>query len=369
MSRRGDGIHKRKDGRWEGRYKNGVDENGKSTYKSVYGKSYSECKEKLESIKSNDTLKTTTSLLSFGSVLNIWLNNKVRIKESTYLKYKHIVNAHILPELGHFKISEITASEVNVFLDEKLKRGGKESGKALSPSYVRTMAIIIESALNFAAKEGFCTPLRNEINKPSIKKEEIIVLSISEQHKYEKVMKTEFSEVALGTLIAMHTGLRIGEICALHWNDIDLKNGLVFVNHTVSRVQSTDSKHKTELILSTPKTNASKRVIPMSLALKSILKSISNKEGFVVSNTDTFVDTRTFEYRFKKLTKDNNLKSVHFHTLRHTFATRCLQYGMDVKTLSEILGHSSATITLNTYVHPSMDIKKKQLEMVLKKCS
>lgn len=370
MSRRGDNIHKRKDGRWEGRYKSGVNEMGKTKYKSVYGKTYGECKEKLENAKLGKLSNTVNLTLNFSCILNIWLdNNKVRIKESTLLKYRHIINIHIVPELGYLKISSINACIVNAFLETKLKQGSKKDGKALSPSYVKTMAIIIESALDFAVKEGYCLPLKSEINKPYLDEKDITILTINEQRKYEKVLKKSTSYVALGTIIALYTGLRIGEICALHWKDIDLKNGLLYVNHTVSRVPSTDGIHKTKLILTTPKTKASKRVVPIPSSLKIVLDSIENKSGFVVSNTITFIDTRTFEYRFKNFLIDNDLLIINFHALRHTFATRCLQYGMDVKTLSEILGHASATTTLNTYTHTSLDVKRKQLETALKKCS
>ena len=231
------------------------------------------------------------------------------------------------------------------------------------------MAVIIEAALDYAVKEGFCQPLKNEIIKPCKSKKDITVLSPEEQINYENSLKAEASNTALGVMIVLYTGLRIGEICALHWNDIDIKNDLIHVNHTVSRVLSTDGKHKTKLVLSTPKTTASKRIIPIPSGLKTILQNVSDKNGFVVSSTDSFMDTRTFDYRFKRLLKTKALKNIHFHVLRHTFATSCLQYGMDVKTLSEILGHSSATITLNTYVHSSMKNKREQLEKVLKKCS
>lgn len=368
MSRRGDNIHKRKDGRWEGRYKAGTNEKGKAVYRSIYSKSYAECRAKLEKCKNNqNAIQPKQPIVKFKDVLDSWINNnRIRIKGSTLLKYEHLINTHIVPDLGHYKIFDLNSAIINEFLDKKLNCGSKKDGNSLSPSYVRTMAIIIDSALNYAVKEELCLPLKSPINKPPFQKRELSVLTIDEQKKIEQILEKDNSKVALGTIIAFHTGLRIGEVCALHWDDIDLNNDIIYVNHTVSREtsKSNDNEHKTQLVLSSPKTNTSKRIIPISSSLKLILENAFSHNSFVVSNSDTFVDTRTFDYQFKKLFKTYKISCIGFHTIRHTFATRCLQAGMDVKTLSEILGHASATTTLNTYVHPSLEVKRSQLEKV-----
>lgn len=366
MSRRGDNIHKRKDGRWEGRYKAGTNENGKAIYRSIYSKSYAECRAKLERCKNKQiTVQTKQSIVKFKDVLEFWINNnRIRIKGSTLLKYEYLINTHIVPALGHYKIFDLNSTIINEFLDKKLNCGSKKDGYSLSPSYVRTMAIIIDSAMNYAVREELCLPLKSPINKPLLQKRELSVLTIDEQKKIEQILEKDKSKVALGTMIAFHTGLRIGEVCALHWDDIDLNNDIIYVNHTVSREISDDNEHKTQLVLSSPKTNTSKRIIPISSSLKPILENAFSRNSFVVSNSDTFVDTRTFDYQFKKLFKTYKISCIGFHTIRHTFATRCLQAGMDVKILSEILGHSSATTTLNTYVHPSLEVKRSQLEKV-----
>ena len=211
MSRRGDNIHKRKDGRWEGRYKNGVKNNGTTAYTSVYAHSYNECKNKLEKAKANMlTHKNNYSDIKFSEVLELWLNtNKIRTKGSTENKYRYMIDLHIKPELGNLKVSYLTATIINEFLQHNLENGSRRN-IPLSPSYVRTLAIIIESSLKFAVNEEFCKPLKNKINKPTIPKKELSVLTIAEQNQYEYVLKKSNNLASLGTLIALHTGMRIG---------------------------------------------------------------------------------------------------------------------------------------------------------------
>lgn len=366
MSRRGDNIHKRKDGRWEGRYKCGIKENGTTKYRSVYGRTYTECKSKLNQCTAEIFLpKTKHTEWKFGDVLTLWLSsNRIRIKGSTENKYLNIIETHIMPELGGCKLSTLNSTVINSFLDKKLQEGAILGNGGLAPSYVKTIAIIIESALKYAAAEGMCPMLRSAIHKPSIPKQELTVFSKEFQRYFEDSIRTETTEVALGTLIALHTGMRIGEICALQWCDIDFESDMIFVRHTITRVKSTAENSKTMLVLGMPKTASSRRVIPISSVLKPILKKACTTRisEFVVSQTDTFVGTRTFDYRYRQMLKRHNLEVVGFHTIRHTFATRCIEAGMDVKTLSEILGHASASTTLNIYVHSSMENKRKQME-------
>lgn len=366
MSRRGDHIHKRKDGRWEGRYKQGIKEDGTISYRSVYGKTYTECKNKLEEYSTKTILPDTKyKECKFSEVLINWLNaNRIRLKGSTVSKYLYMIESHILPELGNRPVSSITSSVVNEFLENKLKAGQINGIGGLSAAYVKTIAIIIEAALKYANSEGMCPQLKNPIYKPSVLKKELNVLTRDEQENFEKMLMTEKNEVSLGTIIALYTGMRIGEVCALTWDDIDLENDIIHVRHTIARVNSNDGIHRTKLIIDTPKTISSRRDIPISSSLKSVLTvAIKNKKSiYVVSDNKSFVGTRTFEYRYKQMLKRNNICGFNFHSIRHTFATRCVEVGIDVKTLSEILGHSNVSTTLNTYVHPSMEIKRNQIE-------
>lgn len=364
MSRRGDNIHKRKDGRWEGRYKDSVKPDGTVHYISVYGRTYTECKNKLEEHKkSTAVFSPKNSTNTFGTILEQWLErNKLHLKGATINKYSYMITTHIVPDLGNIGITDISSSKINLFLDNKLKNGRKDGKGGLSPSYVKTLAIIIESALDFAIEEGIYNTQKKPINKPRTTKKDITILSSENIEKIENISKDKRDLIWLGTYLALHTGMRIGEVCALSWSDIDFNKKVIHINHTLTRVL--DDKNKTKTILDSPKTEASKREIPLCSTIETLLEEeyAKRKSDFVVSEKYAFIGTRTFEYRYKQFLKNNNIQDINFHSLRHTFATRCVQVGVDIKSLSEILGHANVSITLNTYVHSSIETKRNQLE-------
>ena len=369
MARRGDNIHKRKDGRWEGRYKDGYRADGSAKYSSVYAYSYFECKKKLANAQSSSSqsINKIHSEKLFSELLVQWLfANQIRLKGATEAKYTNIVETHILPELGGIKLSALNSSAINLFLDKQLNQGGIKSGEALAPSYVRTMAIIIEAAINYGVMEGLCNPLRTPINKPTIPKKDLVILSRIAETTLTETLVCDSSKAAIGTLLALQAGLRIGEVCALRWCDVDFENNVIHIRHTISRVPSPNSEYKTMLILDTPKTPSSLRDVPMPSSLRNVLLiAYKNRTSeYVVSDNQTFVGTRTFDYKYRKLLKKYNIQIFSFHTLRHTYATRCAEYGMDAKTLSRLLGHSSSNTSLNIYVHPSLDIAMQYLEQI-----
>lgn len=365
MSRRGENIRKRQDGRWEGRFKNGTDSTGRSKYQSVYGKTYSEVKKKLTEARENSIKNFyPTKNYNFAEVLELWLKaSKIKIKASTETKYEYMINRHILPELGGIKVSDLNTVIINSFLDKKLHQGRLNVSGGLSPAYVQTISIIINSALKFAASEEMCRPLKNPILKPALDRKTLDIFNPDEQLKLEKYLLHRTDETKMGIFIALHTGMRIGEICALKWDDVELDDSIIKVNSTVTRIKSATGP-STCLTIGSPKTKASLREIPISSILMPTLADMhkKRKSTYVVSDTHDFVATRTFDYRYRKILKSAEIAEKNFHTLRHTFATRCINAGVDVKTLSEILGHANVGITLNTYVHPSMEMKKSQLE-------
>lgn len=366
MSKRGENIHKRKDGRWEGRYKKGRNLSGAIIYGSVYGKTYREVKDKMALLPSKSDVFGTikNSDYCFCDVLSLWMkNNQVRLKLATVNKYQNIIDTHILPELGKVKLSDLTSTTINVFLTQKLQSGRIDGNGGLSASYVRSIMLIINAALEFAANEQMCPSLKSRILKPSAPKEEIEVLSVEEQRKLVSKLFANFNPTSIGILISLYAGLRIGEVCALTWDDIDLKNHLMYVHHTVARVKNTET-NGSMLIIDTPKTKASDRIIPISSTLFPILKRAYDLScsQYVISEKSNFLSPRTYEYRYHRLLDKCGIKSVNYHVLRHTFATRCIEAGVDVKSLSEILGHANVSITLNTYVHSSIELKRSQLE-------
>lgn len=369
MSKKGENIHKRKDGRWEGRYKKGRDIDGRIIYGSVYGKTYREVKDKIIStIVADETVSLAKGKdRNFCEVLNMWMeNNRIRYKGATENKYQYLIDTHIMPELGNVKLSQLTAPRVNAFLRQKMESGRINDYGGLSPSYVRSIMLIINAALKFAQDEQMCIPLKTPIYKPPVGKNEIPILNLEQQKKLEEYLISNLDFTNIGILVSLHTGLRIGEICALSWEDIDFKNHIIHVRHTIARVinHSSQDNSFSKLILDTPKTTASLRDIPISSKLLPLLKQMKNrtKSDFVVSDGNGFVSTRTYDYRYHSVLKKCGIPSVNYHALRHTFATRCIEAGVDVKSLSEILGHANVGITLNTYVHSSMELKRNQLE-------
>lgn len=369
MPRRGENIHKRKDGRWEGRLRTGFYSNGKTVYKSIYGKTYSEVKSKMYLAKNNSLGDNPCRRkeFTFGEIITLWSNiNRVKHRGTTEAKYDYLIKKHILPELGNFNISNITNYVLNDFMERKLKCGRLDRKGGLSKSYVRSIMIIINSALEFAVNEQICKPLKTVVYKPSPEKKKLTILSVMEQQKLEGNLIKRLDATSVGILISLNTGLRIGEVCALSWEDIDFENRVIHVGATIIRIKDDNpiSGMATKLMLSRPKTSSSIRDIPISSKLFDILKKAYYKaqSKYVVSDNSSFTSPRTYEYRFHKILNEYEITPVNYHALRHTFATRCIEAGMDVKTLSEILGHSNVSITLNTYVHSSMDLKRKQIE-------
>lgn len=367
MPKRGENIRKRKDKRWEGRYIKGRDESGKAKYASVYGKTYSEVKQKLMSVCSEDNTATEKNALQLSELLALWMEyNHIKHKGSTESKYQYIIDTHINPEIGKKLVSDLSSKEINTFLNNKLETGRKSDGKELSANYVRTMMIIIQSALNYGVLEKLCKPLQTPIFKIKSEKKNIEILNLAQQQKLENYLLINTTPTHLGIYLSLYTGLRIGEVCALQWCDIDFNEQIIHIKSTVTRINCCAGKNKTELIIDRPKTKASIRDIPIPAFICKKLLEIKKKSmsEFVISDKPGFVNPRTYEYRYHKVLRECNIPKINYHALRHTFATRCIEATGDIKLLSEILGHSSVAITMDIYVHPSDDLKRNQIEKI-----
>lgn len=371
MPRRGENIRKRKDGRWEARYPSGVNEKGQKTYSSVYGDTYKEAKEKRNWVlqHQNSYPKVLSNKPFFSEILALWIaDNRIHLKNATIYRYSYLIETHILPELGGIQVDQITSSTINAFLAKKLSDGRIDGRGGLSTAYVRSIMLVINSALQFATENRLCNPLLTQIHKPPLQSKELAVLSKDEQRKLESVLLTDMNETKLGIYISLYTGLRIGEICALSWEDIDIANRTIYVHHTLTRIRVIENgKTVTKNSIDTPKTKSSLRCIPICSTLAQVLNDYlpNITSEYVVSNKAGFVSPRTFEYRYKKIMKESKISFINYHGLRHTFATRCIESGVDVKSLSEILGHANVSITLNTYVHSSMELKRAQMEKLV----
>ncbi len=372
MPRRGDNIRKRKDGRWEARYTKGDNKDASPKYCSVYGKTYQEAKEKRDQIvKYGLQPKLASDSTVFKDILDAWQDsNRVRLKEASISRYQNLIDAHILPELGNKRMSQLSAAAINRFLADKMDHGRLDGTGGLSASYVRSITLIIGSAFEYAVAENLCSPLRTPITKPSLPKKELCILCVEKQNALEQELMNNMNEEKLLIYLTLYTGLRIGEACALRWEDISLESKLIYVRQTISRVWDSESEKKySRLIVGSPKTESSLRCIPICSKLYSILSQFSYRKthGYVLSNKNTgsFTSPRTFEYQYKKILKEAHLEPINYHALRHTFATRCIECGVDIKSLSEILGHANVSITLNTYVHSSIELKRLQLEKLV----
>jgi len=387
MARKGENIHKRKDGRWEARI--AVEESGVKKYKSLYAKSYREVKEKLlhfhaeqrqeEILQFHVLSSNIVDGKTFSQVVSEWFEaNKLRQKASTQLKYHNMFDKHILPAFGDMDIKEIDEVDVNTFLAEKLANGALTHlpyiSAPLSSSYVRTMGILISSVLTYAAMKDYRNRLKAPIAKPSEDKKSISIMEKSDLTKINQLLQADTSCTAVGIAIALNAGLRIGEVCALRWDDIDLEAKLLHVKHTVVRVKNDETDYKangkpskTRLIIDVPKTKSSHRDIPINSKLYNILERAkkTSVSAYVVSDRESFMSLRTFEYRYHKLLQRHGITDTNFHALRHTFSTRCVEVEVDIKSLSEMLGHSSVSTTLNIYVHPSMEQKRSQIEKLV----
>lgn len=371
MARRGENIHKRKDGRWEGRYISSRLPNGRAKYSSVYGKTYKEVKEKLINKKSNQQpiLKKSKEKMLFCELLDVWLkSNMPNKKESTVIKYSNLIEKHILPELGNYQLTNLDASVFNSFLQNKISNGRLDGKGGISISYARTIMIIIKSALDYANAEGICSPIStSNIVVPKVQKSDVTILTEAEQKKLEHFIFSNVNNNTIGIILSLYMGLRKGEICALKWENIDLYRRTINIENSISVVKNKNGTG-THFEIKKPKTESSVRSVPIPNLILPLLKEIkkSSSSEFVVSKNKKFINPRTFEYRFHKEILKCGINDFNFHKLRHTFATRCIEKGMDPKTLSEILGHSSVAITLNLYVHPTMKQKFKQINKLNK---
>lgn len=350
MARRGENIYKRKDGRWEGRYKCGYNDNGKTKYHSVYGHSYAEVRSKLVPLKASVTASYAACRLTVKELFTEWLFAvKLRVKSSTYANYLMKVEKHILPVFGGMKYDTLTVQMLNNFIQEKLDFG-------LSAKYVSDIVIVFKSMSKYSAKiHGFHNILA-DVELPKVHRSEAVLLTRNQQLHLCRYLQRNPCTTSLCVLLSLYTGLRVGEVCGLMWSDINFEKSILSVRRTVQRIRI--GAHKTRIIADNPKSRTSRRVIPIPRFLMKLLReSRSNDNHYVLSDSEIIIEPRTLQRRFKSIMKKADLPSVSYHSLRHAFATNCLQAGFDVKTLSEILGHASVETTLNRYVHTSMERK------------
>lgn len=349
----------RQDGRWETRMPIGKDKNGKRKYRSFYGKIREEARYKCMLACQIIDEEYALTELTVTQLVTEWLNvMSPRIKESTAANYRMKAEKHILPYFGNTQCSLVKAKDIYSFIEQKMKEG-------LSVRYISDILVLFKSIFRYANREYHIRNVLENITMPKCTKSEITILSKEQQAKLEKFISENSSLTTLGISLSMYMGIRIGELCALQWEDVDLKKRIITVRKTIQRIQTKNEKTKTKLIITEPKSSNSMRALPIPDCLMNLLNEyINSGKNYVLSGTEKPVEPRTMQYRFAKILKNADLPSVHYHSLRHLFATNCISLGFDVKTLSEILGHSSVEMTLNRYVHSSMERKRACMKLM-----
>lgn len=297
--------------------------------------------------------------ITFGHALDSWLESKrISLKQSSYVKYHNIICKHVKPSLGGYFPAEITSAALNAFAAERFRSGGRGG---LSEKTVRGIMMLTKAALRSA--EGGTADIR--LSLPREGKKEMRVLTLREQALLEKHLNCGMDACKLGVFVCLYTGLRLGEVCALKWSDISIENGTLTVRRTLQRLQTLDgSLPKTALVFAEPKSNCSARTIPLPECLLGKLarfKPSCPSAYLLTADAEQYVEPRTYQNRFKAYVKGSGISDANFHATRHTFATRCVEAGFEIKSLSEILGHANVNITLDRYVHPSLDMKRSNM--------
>ena len=373
MSRKGENIYKRKDGRWEGRYCKTRNENGKIKYGYVYARTYTDVKNKLERVKKNYFVfheKNGTEIIihTFSDVAREWLcYKKPLLKEASLSKYTNIINLHLLPFFRDQDIHNITLEQMESFYNGLLMTKTVK-GTALAPKTILDILSVMKAILLYATTKKYMNILPVLRYEYRAVPKKLAVLSGRNQKILSTYLCLNLTYRNLGLLICMYTGIRLGEACALSWEDISLTEGYIYIHKTMQRIQKEHNGKKTMIIITEPKTQSSIRTIPLPRQLIQLIKSSKlPMQGYLLTGSyEKYIEPRSYQHHFKKILQQCKIPQTNFHTLRHTFATRCVELGFDIKTLSEILGHSNINITLNRYVHPSFDLKKQNMNKINK---
>ena len=360
MPRRRDGIYHRKDGLWEARYVKEVDLTGKKKYGSVYGHSYKEVRQKRLDVLAHIALyqkPPSARRITVKELAAEWLLvNQSRLKPSTCQRYQGFLKNHLEGSLGAMEVLYVTTVTIHQFSMERLSSG-------LAPQMVNAILTMLHSILKYGHRQ-YQLPMP-EIIYLSVEKREMRVLSQEEQKKLVAYLMQELDVCKLGILVALYTGLRVGELCALKWEDIGKES--ITVRRTMQRLKS-ENADGTELHVGSPKTKTSLRTIPIPSFLQKQIEPFRSPElaesYFLATTAGEVIEPRTMQYRFHRCLKEAGIEKANFHALRHTFATRCVEAGFEIKSLSEILGHANVQTTLNKYVHSSFDLKRANMELL-----
>ncbi len=299
--------------------------------------------------------------------LHEWLENYVKLsaKERTIRRYSEIINQHIIPKLGEFELSKLDSITLQKFVTELLHSGNRKTGGGLASNSVNSIITVMQGSICTAYNLGLVkTNAADKIQRPKSNEKQIECFTATEQKKIEKAVFESNKNSMIGIVVCLYTGLRIGELLALEWSDVDLSSGIISVTKTC--FDGKKSNGEFGRLTDVPKTTSSNREIPLPKQLIPLLKAYRKECKFdsFICNKKGAIPLRTYQRSFSSLLDKLQIPHRGFHALRHTFATRALECGMDVKTLSEILGHKSPTITLNRYAHSLIEHKRDMMNQL-----
>jgi len=369
MARTGENIYKRKDGRWEARYIYVRDPSGKPRYKSLYGKTYAEVKQKLTQAAAEAALPKEdaedSGNIKFEDLAGSWLERRLppAAKESTHAQYTVLLNRHVIPYWRGRHVGRITTQEMESYISGLLQKGKTDERGGLSCKTVADIFIVMKSIFKSARRPVIC-----DFSKIAVPKggQVMRVFSKQEQRQLTALLLTDVDRMKVGVLLCLFTGIRIGELCALKGEDFDLTGRILHVGKTLQRINNLSGEDgtKTKIIITKPKSKKSERDIPIPKFLTPYLRKLASApDAYLLTGVpDRFIEPRTMQNCFKRYLKQAGIKDANFHALRHTFSTTAIEQGFDIKSLSEILGHSNVNVTLNLYVHSSFELKQKYMD-------
>jgi integrase len=370
MPKKGENIFKRKDGRWEARYIHHY-ENGKAKYRYLYGRTYTEAKNKrvaeLKELKKKQIPKEK-QLATFEMIARLWLlDKKTSVKESTYTRYDRIIKKYLFPMLKSQLVSRLDKRYLSKIPQKLLEEGGKDH-MPLSAKTVSDIVYVLKAIFKYGKENNYPCPTISSIKYPKNLHRDIKILTAENRVKIEAKALNSEDTISLGIIFSLFTGVRIGELCGLKWEDIDFDKETVTVRRTIERIANLDedSVTKTKIVVSEPKTEHSIRIIPLPHFMAEYLKDRKrNKRCYLLTGNEKYTEPHQYYVKYRKYLKENGMEEYTFHALRHTFATRCVEEGFDQKSLAEILGHSTVKTTLEVYVHPTMEQKKMQMQRLV----
>ena len=322
-------------------------------------------------MKSETTEQIQTILqerrMKYGIWLDEWFCNYIRpsSKRKTCERYSEIIEKRLKVKLGEYELDELTPLVLQRYITELIESGNMKTGKGLAANSVNGIITVIQNSLKLAYALGTIKEYAaDKIRRPKTKEKEVTCFTLSEQKKIERAALAGKKTKWLGIVVCLYTGLRIGELLALEWKDVDFQKGMLTVSK--SRHEGKDENGRYAQIVESPKTVSSRRCIPLPKQILCELRMLKRKSRsvYVISNGESSIPVRSYQRSFERLLKKLDIPHKGFHALRHTFATRALECGMDVKMLSELLGHKDPAVTLRRYVHSLMEQKKEMMNKV-----